>query len=156
MLSQELYARDVAGLPTGARRFFDLVRLDASGRHILFIEQEMSLLKKGVTEFGLSMDETKGIVINAAQSAHLVLESQIDRHLTSFMKKVLKRGKISRREFRNLVKVYSIMTEGTVPAEEAEKRVKSIIARHGLRAKRYWLHLGTRRWYNKIKQPQAA
>lgn len=156
MLSQELYARDVAGAPTGARRFFDLVRLHASGKHILFFEQEMELLKKGVTEFGLSMDETKGIVVNAAQSAHLVLESHIDRQLVSFMKNSLKRGKISRGEFRKLVKVYKIMTEGTVPAEEAEKRVKMIVSRHGLRAKRYWLHLGTRRWYNRIKQPQTA
>lgn len=156
MLSQDVYARDIGGAQAGARRFFDLVRLHASGKNILFLEQEMHLLQKGVTEFGLSLDETKGIVFNTAQSERLVLESQIDQHLSSFMKKSLKRGKISRREFRNLVKVYQIMTKDTVPADEAEKRVKSIVTRQGLHAKRDWLRLGSRRWFNKIKPPQSV
>jgi hypothetical protein len=64
-----------------------------------------------------------------------------------------KKGKVSRKEFKELVDIYSTMAHNAVEKPVAEKRVKSIVQRKGLRAKRDWMRLGSRKWYNRIETP---
>lgn len=135
----------------GAKRFVDLVRLHTADRSIIYIDEEHELLRQGVTEFGLSLDEAQGMVYNTAHARGVALESQVDRYLTPFMQKIIKRGKISRREFKRLVETYQTMLSNRLSKVEAEKRVKAIVERRGLKPQRDWRRLLSRKWFNRIQ-----
>lgn len=151
MMGQEVYARDIAGGAGGFRRFVDLVRLHANGHSVIYAEQELDLLKTGVTDFGLSLDEARGILYSTSQSQSVALESQIDHYLSAFMQKNIKKGRLSRKDFNRLVRLYQTMTHDSVPKGEAQKRVKAIAIRRGLQPRRDWLRLGSRRWFNRVE-----
>lgn len=133
-----------------ARRFADYVRLHGGERKVIYVEAEQQILKDGVTDFGLTLDEAKGIVFSVVHSGNVVLESQVEQYLQPFLERMAKKGKISRKEFREALKIYQTMTHEALEKPEAEKRVKAITKRRGLKAKRDWLRLGSRKWYNRI------
>ncbi|MEO5335741.1 MAG: hypothetical protein H7841_02435 [Magnetospirillum sp. WYHS-4] len=151
MAVEEAFSRD-PGLASGkARRFADYVRLHGGERKVIYVEQEHQMLKDGVSDFGLTLDEAKGILFNTAHAGNATLESQVEVYLQPFLERMSKKGKISRKEFREAVKIYQTMTHETLEKAEAEKRVKGIAKRRGLKAKRDWLRLGSRKWYNRIE-----
>jgi hypothetical protein len=151
MSVEEAFAREAGHAQGKVRRFADYVRLHGGQGKLIFVETEQELLKEGLSSFELTLDEAKGILFSVSNSGSTVLESQVEQYLQPFLIQMSKKGKVSRKEFKELVEIYTTMTHNAVEKPVAEKRVKSIVQRKGLKAKRDWLRLGSRKWYNRIE-----
>jgi hypothetical protein len=148
-----------------AGRFADYVRLHGKGKKIIFIEQEHDLLKAGISEFGLSLSEASGVLHGAAEESGATLESQVERHLQTYLSeprnrreaRLAERGKpvnsnaLPRKRFEQAVDFYQTLTRAALTRDEARKRVKAMVMRMGLKARRDWLRLGSSKWFNAIK-----
>lgn len=151
MASEDASSREPGQATGKARRFADYVRLHGGERKVIYVEKEHELLKAGMADFGLTLDEARGILFSSTHSGSVTLESQVEQHLQPFLDRMAKKKKISRKHFKEAVRIYQTMTHDALELSEAEKRVKGITRRQGLKAKRDWRRLWSRKWYNRIE-----
>jgi len=132
------------------RRFADYVRLHATQGKYLSHEDELAALKTGVSEFGLGLDEAKGVLYRVAEDRSLALQSQTEQQLRAFLTQVSRKSVVTKDSFNDTVEIYRKLTHNAVSKEEAEKRVKLMVQDEGIKAKRSWRRLGSRKWFNRI------
>jgi hypothetical protein len=134
-----------------AHRFADYIRLHVTQGKYISHDDELSVLKTGVSEFGIGLDEAKGVLYRVAEDRSLALQSQTEQLLRAFLMQMSKKGKITRDNFTDTVALYRKLTHDAIPSEDAEKRVKAMALDQGLKAKRQWRRLGSRKWFNRIE-----
>lgn len=110
----------------------------------------MSVLRTGVSDFGLGLDEAKGILFAVAADRGITLETQADRYLGHFLQQVGKKGKVTRKNFKDAAEFYKKLTNNALSEGDAKKRVKAMMERGGMKARRSWIRLGSRKWYNSV------
>jgi hypothetical protein len=134
-----------------ARRFADLVELQLVSRGYLSRSGELTLLERGVADFGLSLTEARGILAGAADRRDVALGRQLEKGVEEWVKMAAgRRKKLSRRQFSQAVRTLQASASGELEPGEAERRVKSLMMKHEIMPKRSGL-FRTRRWYNKIQ-----
>ncbi|CAA7623911.1 conserved hypothetical protein [Candidatus Terasakiella magnetica] len=133
-----------------ARRFADYVRLHASQGKYLSFEDELQALKTGVSDFDIGLDEAKGVLYRVAEDRSLALQSQTEQQLRAFLTQLSKKGTISHESFSDAVSIYRKLTHNAISEDDAKKRVKAMVLDEGLKAKRLWKRLGSRKWFNRI------
>jgi Flp pilus assembly CpaF family ATPase len=134
-----------------SRRFADLVKLQGVGSRFIDREQERRLLEEGVTKFGLTLDEARGVLRSVAEDNGYVFESEAGRRVEQVMSRHAgKRGLISRRQFRATAQVLRDFSDNAITEPEARRRIKQIMVDNGGRPRRAGL-LRTRRWYRQVQ-----
>jgi Flp pilus assembly CpaF family ATPase len=134
-----------------SRRFADLVKLQGVGSRFIDREQELRLLEEGVTKFGLTLDEARGVLRSVAEDNGYVFESEAGRRVEQVMSRHAgKRGLISRRQFRATAQVLRDFSDNAITEPEARRRIKQIMVDNGWRPRRAGL-LRTRRWYRQVQ-----
>ena len=134
-----------------SRRFADLVKLQGVGSRFLDREQERRLLEEGVTKFGLTLDEARGVLRAVADDNGYVFESEAGRRVEQVMSRHAgKRGLISRRQFRATAQVLRDFSDNAITEPEARRRIKQLMIDNGWRPRRAGL-LRTRRWYRQVQ-----
>jgi Flp pilus assembly CpaF family ATPase len=134
-----------------SRRFADLVKLQGVGSRFIDREQERRLLEEGVTKFGLTLDEARGVLRSVAEDNGYVFESEAGRRVEQVVSRHAgKRGLISRRQFRATAQVLRDFSDNAITEPEARRRIKQIMVDNGWRPRRAGL-LRTRRWYRQVQ-----
>jgi len=134
-----------------SRRFADLVKLQGVGSRFIDREQERRLLEEGVTKFGLTLDEARGVLRSVAEDNGFVFESEAGRRVEQVMSRHAgKRGLISRRQFRATAQVLRDFSDNAITEPEARRRIKQLMVDNGWRPRRAGL-LRTRRWYRQVQ-----
>jgi hypothetical protein len=134
-----------------SRRFADLVKLNGLGRRFIDRDRERHLLEEGVTRFGLTLDEARGVLRSVAEDNNYVFESEAGRRIQQLMSRSAgKSGKISRAQFRRTVELLRDFSDNTINEAEARRQLKRIMIDNGWRARRAGL-LRSRRWYKQIE-----
>ncbi len=163
----ELYRSDSDRNRDASHRFADYVRLHGRSK-IILVEQEQELLKAGILQFGLTLEQAKSILYGVADGCDAVLESQVEKHIQTALAKPgsrrerrrASRGQklesLSRQRFETAVDLYQTLTREALSRDEARQRVKQMVRRLGLRARRDWWRLGSRKWYDGIQEPSPA
>lgn len=158
----EAYVRDRYRSHDGSR-YRDYIRLHSGPHKIILLEQEQDLLKTGIIEFGLSLEAARDGLYGAAHELETALESQVEKHLKAFLttprtateERRAARGyaskALNRKRFEETVDLYQTLTRAALTRDEARKRVKRLVQCLGLKARRDWLRLGSRKWFNGIQ-----
>jgi len=134
-----------------SRRFADLVKLQGVGSRFIDREQERGLVEEGVTKFGLTLDEARGVLRSVAEDNGYVVESEAGRRVEQVMSRHAgKRGLISRRQFRATAQVLRDFSDNAITEPEARRRIKQLMVDNGWRPRRAGL-LRTRRWYRQVQ-----
>ncbi len=134
-----------------SRRFADLVKLNGLGHRFIDRTQERHLLEEGVTRFGLTLDEARGVLRSVAEDNNYVFESEAGRRIQQLMRRHAgKSGLISRGQFRRTVDVLRDFSDNTINEAEARRQLKRIMIDNGWRPRRAGL-LRTRRWYKQVQ-----
>jgi len=136
---------------TRARRFADYIRLHATQGKYISNDNELAVLKTGISDFGIGLDEAKGVLYRVAENRSLALQSQTEQLLRALLTQISKKGVITRDDFFDTVAIYRKLTHDAVEKDEAERRVKVMVQEEGIKAKRLWRRLGSRKWFNRIE-----
>ncbi|MBX9635815.1 MAG: hypothetical protein K2X44_12600 [Magnetospirillum sp.] len=137
-----------------AKRFSDYVRLHAAGEKVISLPTEIRLLRAGVNDFGLDLDDAMGSLMAIANHKNIVLESQSERPTRVMIQHITKGKRISKQKFKEAVQFYRSLNNDAISEQDANKRVKKIVEDDGLRVKRNLI--GLRRWYNRIAKPDPV
>jgi hypothetical protein len=132
------------------KQFADFVRIHALGGNLITRDDEMRILKEGVTRFGMDLEEARGILLRAAAEHNITLVSNAEHHVEKMLEQLVKRGKIGRKEFEDVAAVYGKLTGNGVPSGEISKRVKQMVQERGWRGRRTRRIFGSRKWFKKI------
>ena len=132
------------------KQFADFVRIHAINGNLITREDEMLVLKEGITRYRMELDEATGIMLSVAAEHDIALASQAEHQIEAMLEQVVKRGKIGQKEFADAVAVYAKLTHGSLGVPEIQKRVKQMVQEHGWRGKRTRRIFGTRKWFRKI------
>lgn len=150
MVTEQAFPAETCQCKAKAQRFAEFVRLHASEGGVISGEDELKVLRTGVSEFGLGLDEAKGILLGVTADRNIALESQVEKYLGHFLNHFGQKRKVSRKEFDNAVEFYKRLTHQAVSENDARKRVKAMMERASLKPRRVWSRLGSRKWYNSI------
>ncbi|HEX3398978.1 MAG TPA: hypothetical protein VHT74_01490 [Acetobacteraceae bacterium] len=133
------------------RRFADLVKLNGLGSRFIDRTQERHLLEEGVTKFGLTLDEARGVLRSVAEDNGYVFESEAGRRIQQVLgRHAGKNGMISRRQFRRTADVLRDFSDNAIGEAEARRQIKRIMIENGWRPRRAGM-LRTRRWYRQVQ-----
>lgn len=133
------------------KRFGDLVKLNGIGRKFIDRMQERHLLEEGVTRFGLTLDEARGVLRSVAEENGYTFETETGRRIQQVLgRHAGKRGLISRRQFRATAQVLRDFSDNSIGEPEARRQIKLIMIENGWRPRRAGL-LRTRRWFRQIQ-----
>jgi hypothetical protein len=133
------------------RRFADLVKLNGLGSRFIDRTQERHLLEEGVTKFGLTLDEARGVLRSVAEDNGYVFESEAGRRIQQVLgRHAGKNGMISRRQFRRTADVLRDFSDNAIGEAEARRQIKRIMIESGWRPRRAGM-LRTRRWYRQVQ-----
>src|SRR5260221_12104497 len=132
------------------KKFADFVRMHAINGDIITLESEMAILKEGVTRFGMNLDEANGIMLGVAAEHDIALVTHAEHHIETLLEQLVKKGKISQKEFDDAVAIYKKLTNGGVPDSDLKKRGKQMVKYRGWNALRTRWLLGSRKWFRKI------
>jgi hypothetical protein len=135
----------------GSRRFADLVKL--SGLQTRYIDrgQEQRLLEEGVTRFGLTLDEARGILRGVAEDLGYTFETETSRRIQQVLARHAGRsGKVSRPQFDSTAQVLRDFSGNTISEIEARRQLKRVMLENGWRPRRAGL-FWSRRWYRAIE-----
>src|SRR5229473_4006960 len=94
------------------KQFGDFVRIHAINGNLITREDEMKVLKEGITRFHMELDEATGVLLSVAAEHDIALVSQAEHHIEVMLEQVVKRGKIGQKEFGDVVAVYAKLTNG--------------------------------------------
>jgi hypothetical protein len=134
-----------------SRQFADLVKLNGLGCRFIDRTQERHLLEEGVTKFGLTLDEARGVLRSVAEDNSYVFESEAGRRIQQVLSRHAgKRGMISRRQFRRTAEVLRDFSDNVIGEAEARRQIKRIMLDNGWRPRRAGL-LRTRSWYRQVQ-----
>ncbi len=134
-----------------SRRFADLVKLNGLGRRFIDRAQERHLLEEGVTRFGLTLDEARGVLRSVAEDNGYVFESESGRRIQQLLgRHAGKKGLVSKGQFRRTAEVLRDFSDNTINEAESRRQLKRIMMDNGWRPRRAGL-LRTRRWYKQIQ-----
>ncbi|MFO1057389.1 MAG: hypothetical protein U1E53_10535 [Dongiaceae bacterium] len=138
------------------QRFIGYVRLAAIDRPFISRAEERRLLEDGISRFGLSPDDARGVLLAVAQANDIGVQRDIDRRMMAVLERYGgKRRKISRRKFAEAAAIYRGLSGGTLTEEQARIAVKRVMEENKFRARRAGLLL-SRRWYRKIGRRRRA
>ena len=140
----------MSGSQRDKKQFADFVRIHAINGNLLTREDEMKVLKEGITRFRMELDEATGVMLSVAAEHDIALVSQAEHHIEIMLEQVVKRGKIAQKEFGDVVAVYGKLTGGSVALPEIQKRVKQMVQERGWNGRRTRRIFGTRKWFRKI------
>ena len=133
------------------RRFADLVKLNGLGSRFIDRTQERHLLEEGVTKFGLTLDEARGVLRSVAEDNGYVFESEAGWRIQQVLgRHAGKNGMISRRQFRRTADVLRDFSDNAIGEAEARRQIKRIMIENGWRPRRAGM-LRTRRWYRQVQ-----
>lgn len=132
------------------KQFADFVRIHAINGNLITREDEMKVLKEGITRYRMELEEATGIMLSVAAEHDIALTSQAEHHVEVMLEQVVKRGKIGQKEFADVVAIYFKLTNGSLSVPDIRKRVKQMVQERGWNGKRTRRILGTRKWFRKI------
>jgi polyhydroxyalkanoate synthesis regulator phasin len=132
------------------KKFADFVRIHAIDGDLITRESEMAILKEGITRFGLNLDEANGIMLSVVAEHDIALVSHAEHHIGTLLEQLVKKGKISQKEFDDAVAIYKKLTNGGVPDSDLEKRVKQMVEERGWNGRKTRWLLGSRKWFRRI------
>jgi hypothetical protein len=141
---------DMSPSQSDKKKFADFVRIHAINGDLITRESEMAILKEGVTRFGMNLDEANGIMLGVAAEHDIALVSHAEHHIETLLEQLVKKGKISQKEFDDAVAIYKKLTNGGVPDSDLKKRVKQMVEERGWNGRRTRWLLGSRKWFRKI------
>jgi len=134
-----------------SRRFGDLVKLNGLGSRFIDRARERHLLEEGVTRFGLTLDEARGVLRSVAEDNSYVFESESGKRNQQLMTRHAgKHGLISKGQFRRTTQILRDFSENTINEAEARRQLKRIMIDNGWRPRRAGL-LRSRRWFRQIE-----
>ena len=136
--------------PHEKKKFGDYVRIHAVDGGIITREDETAVLKEGITQFGLDLDEARGVLFGIATDRDITLVSAVEGHVGMLLEHSVKKNRVAPKSFANAVAVYRKLTKGRIPDDQIRKRIKQIILEHGWKAKKSRWLIGSRRWFRKI------
>src|SRR5260370_28406007 len=143
-------SRRMATSRRDTKQFADFARIHAINGKLITREDEMRILKEGVTRFGMELEEARGILLRVAAEHDIALVSNAEHHVETMLEQLAKRGKIGRKEFEDVMAFYGQLTRGGVSTPEISKRVKQMAQEHGWRGRRTRRIFGSRKWFRRI------
>jgi hypothetical protein len=132
------------------KKFADFVRIHAIDGDLITRESEMAILKEGITRFGLNLDEANGIMLSVVAEHDIALVSHAEHHIGTLLEQLVKKSKISQKEFDDAVAIYKKLTNGGVPDSDLKKRVKQMVEERGWNGRKTRWLLGSRKWFRRI------
>jgi ketosteroid isomerase-like protein len=139
------------------QRFEDYMGSLRLGRRFVTLEDERALMRTGLDGFGLSLDDSRSAIMNAARRNELVLESQVADEVTFLLEaRANGRDRISRANFQSVVDIYQNQAGGRIPRPEAESRVKQLAQQAGVHPARAGWLWPNHSWFNRIPPPPAS
>jgi len=136
------------------RRFTEYVRIQVAGVAFISHEQQGALVKDGLSDFDLSLEECLGCIAAGVEHSETMLSSEIERLVRRHVKEHARGGSLSKRQFNKGAKLYRELSRASVTAPEARKRIKSMMIAEAIRPKRagvLFIPLPlSRRWYDKV------
>jgi hypothetical protein len=132
------------------KNFTDYVRVHAINGEVITREDEAKILKEGITQFGLDLNEARGTLLAVAAEHDIVLVSTVEQQVATLLEHVAHKGRISRKQFKDAVAIYKRLTRGRISERDIAKRVKQLIEDRGWRPRRSRWLIGGRRWFRKI------
>lgn len=137
-----------------AKRFADYIRLHVASEKVITLPVEASLLRAGINDFGLDLDEAQGTLMTIANRDSIALESQAERPTRAMIQHTTGGKRITKKKFKEVVSFYRSLANNALSEDDARKRVKRIIEEDGLKVRRNLI--GLRRWYNRIPKPDPV
>ena len=140
----------MAASPFDKKKFGDLVRVHAIDGVLITRDDEAQVLKVGISQFGLELNEARGILLGVAADNDIALVSNAEQQVNAFLDFSVKRNRIRRKVFDNAAGIYTRLTKGLIPELEVRKRLKEMVLLRGWKPRRgIWL-IGSRRWFRRI------
>lgn len=136
--------------PHEKKKFGDFVRIHAIDGELITREDEQKVLKEGITQFGLELDEARGVLLGIAADHDIALVSNAEHHVETLLEHVVKKNRVSQKAFNDAVAIYKKLTKSRIPESEIRKRVKQMVLDNGWRAKKTRWLIGSRRWFRRI------
>ena len=141
---------DMSSSQLDKKKFADYVRIHAINGDLITREAEMMILKEGITRFGMNLDEANGVMLSVVAEHEIALVSHAEHHIGTLLEQLVKKGKISQKEFDDAVAIYKKLTNGGVPDSDLKKRVKQMVEERGWNGRKTRWLLGSRKWFRRI------
>ena len=141
---------DMSASHLDKKKFADFVRIHAINGDLITREDEMLILKEGITRFGMTLDDATGVLLAVAAENDIALVSHAEHHIETLLEQLVRKGKIGQKEFDDAVAIYKKLTNGGVPDAEVKKRVKQMVEGRGWKGKKTRWLIGSRKWFRKI------
>lgn len=133
------------------RRFADIIKLNGLTSRFIDRETERRVLEEGVTRFGLTLDEARGMMRAVAEDNDYTFESETGRRIRQVLDRHAgKKGKISKKQFDQTADILRDFSNGAIGEAEARRQVKRIMIENGWKPRRAGL-LPTQRWYKSVE-----
>ena len=136
------------------RRFTEYARMQMAGVPFLSHQLQVALIKEGLSDFNLSLEECLGCLMAAVEHSETMLSSEIERLVRRHIKAHTSGGRLSKRQFNKGAKLYRELSHAAVSYSEARKRIKSMMVAEAIQPKRagfLFIPLPlSRRWYDKV------
>ena len=130
-------------------KFADYIQLHTTEGKVITRADEKKILEEGLIRFGLDLREAQGILLSTAVEHEIALVSHAEHHIDIYLEEVVKRRKISRKNFNKAVSLYRKMTKDVIPETKIRSRVKQMVEHRGWSGKRRRWLFGSRRWFKK-------
>jgi hypothetical protein len=141
-------ARPAAPEPDAAG-FAELVRL-RTGDAALDPAGELALLTEGVTRYGLSAAEARGVLDGEAARRGTGTNATAAREAAAFMRaQADARGRVARADFLQAAELYRAVTGRRLSPAEAQRRTATLLAEEGLAARPDGL-LRSTAWFRRV------
>ena len=89
-------------------------------------------------------------LLSVASERDIAIISRVERIIDTNLAQQVKRGKISKQDFDDIVAVYGKLTNESTAKTEIRKRVKQMMLNRGWTGKRRRWLFNSRRWFNRI------
>ena len=136
--------------PHDRKKFGDYVRIHAVEGELITREDEAKVLKEGITQFGLELNEARGILLGVAADHDIALVSNAEQQVATMLEHVVRKNKISRKVFGDAVAIYRQLTRNRISESEMNRRVKQMVLDRGWKARKSRWLIGSRRWFRRI------
>jgi hypothetical protein len=136
--------------PHDRKKFGDYCRIHAIEGELITREDEAKVLKEGITQFGLELNEARGILLGIAADHDIALVSGAEQQVATMLEHVVRKKKIRRKTFIDAVAIYKKLTKNRMSEIEMKKRVKQMVLDRGWKPRKTRWLIGTRRWFKRI------
>ena len=130
-------------------KFADYIQVHTIEGKVITRADEKKILEEGLTRFDLDFREAQGILLSVASEREIALVSHVEHHIDIFLQQVVKRRKVSRKDFNKAALLYRKMTNDSIPDVEIRARIKQMIEKSGWTGKRRRWLFNSRRWFKK-------